>query len=76
MSWRLGRFLAVVVVSYAVAAFLIWLGLRLVIQPSTSIPSWLGWVVLGTGMVKAMLWTVYSAVFVRHRKQLASSLRR
>jgi hypothetical protein len=75
MTSRLGRFLAVIVVSFAVAAFLIWYGLEMLTHPAMSIPIWLGWALLAAGIVKAVLWTVYSVVFVRHRRQVARSLR-
>ena len=74
MTSRLGRFVAVIVVSFAVAALLIWYGLQMLTHPSMSRPMWLGWALLAVGITKAVLWTVYSVVLVRHRRQ-ANSLR-
>ena len=74
MNWRLSRLAAVIAVSYIVEGFFLWQGLHIVTHATTNVSTWLGWLALGVGTFKALLWTFVTVHLLRHRKSVAQAI--
>jgi uncharacterized protein involved in cysteine biosynthesis len=75
MRWRLTRLTGVIAVSYVAAGFFLWQGLLIVTHPSSHLPTWIGWLAIGVGVFKGVLWTFVAVQLLRHRKTVADALR-
>jgi hypothetical protein len=64
------RIMLVPVVSLAVAGFLIWYGTGMITRPAVGTPSWLGWAILGVGVIKGTFWPFVVGWLIHQRSRV------
>lgn len=63
------RLLWLPLVMFAVAAWVGWYGMQILLQPASSTPGWLGWLLIAAGSAKAALWTFVAVLKIRSSRR-------